>query len=285
MKVLDIKDLMITIGNKVIVKNASFNVNEGDVLLLTGSNGSGKSTLIKVLVGDVFDYSKSLKVAASSMLFNDGESTLDLKENEKYRESFRKKVCYVSQEDEFESDSVLDCFLSSIDHLDLDNPVLYVLEFVCKYKIYECFGIVDAVKGVKNGKVLKRAGLRRKTITPELVMASQYLSMSIRRMSGGQRKLTNIFSILIKSDYVQLILMDEPLNNLDYDNVRKFSNILTMIHNDHPKISIVLVTHCRSIPIINRVIEIDTITKELFEGELYKCNSCFGKIDNNGMYI
>ena len=95
----------------------------------------------------------------------------------------------------------------------------------------------------------------------------------------------NIFSILIKSDYVQLILMDEPLNNLDYDNVRKFSNILTMIHNDHPKISMVLVTHCRSIPIINRVIEIDTITKELFEGELYKCNSCFGKIDNKGMYI
>ena len=82
-----------------------------------------------------------------------------------------------------------------------------------------------------------------------------------------------------------MIILDEPLNNLDYGNVRTFSNILTQIHGQYPSIGILLVTHCRSIPIVNKVIEICPKTKTLNAGNGYVCNSCFGSVDENKMYI
>ena len=44
---------------------------------------------------------------------------------------------------------------------------------------------------------------------------------------------------------------DEEADKFEYD--RAFSNILTQIHKAKPDLAIVLVTHCRSLPIVNKV--------------------------------
>lgn len=49
--IAELIDLEKTIGNKTIVKNMSFQINEGEVLGLLGPNGAGKSTTIKMMVG------------------------------------------------------------------------------------------------------------------------------------------------------------------------------------------------------------------------------------------
>ena len=43
----------VTIGydSRVVIKNLSFSVNEGDYLYILGSNGSGKTTLMKTILG------------------------------------------------------------------------------------------------------------------------------------------------------------------------------------------------------------------------------------------
>lgn len=284
MAILEIKDMNIKIKDKSVISNGSLDVNPGDVILLTGPNGSGKSTIIKAVMGDLFDYGNAIKVYASKLIFNDGVDLLDLKGEEKHRELFRRRVCYISQEDEFESDSVLECFTMSLNYLEVDNSTAYVFDFVKKYSLYEGFGL-DEHLDFKSRKVLKAAGIRKSDIKLEDIKTAKYLSMNTRKMSGGQKKLTNILANIVKSDYCKLILLDEPLNNLDYNNVRCFSNVLTRIHRTHPDIGIVMVTHCRSIPIVNKVIEIDSISKELKEGNTYTCNSCFGKLDGDGMYI
>lgn len=115
-------------------------------------------------------------------------------------------------------------------------------------------------------------------------MAVKYLSMSTRRMSGGQKKLTNIFSNLIRYSFCDLLILDEPLNNLDYSNVRAFSNVLTKIYRTKPELGIILVTHCRSIPIINRIIEIDPERELFYENKTYICSSCFGVVNEEGLY-
>ena len=68
MEILSVKDLNISIDGITKIANGCFTVNQGDVVLLTGSNGCGKSTIIKVLVGGTFDYS-DLSVGNSSALF------------------------------------------------------------------------------------------------------------------------------------------------------------------------------------------------------------------------
>ena len=138
---------------------------------------------------------------------------------------------------------------------------------------------------MKSKKIIKSAGIKKKDITPEVIKAAKYLSMNTRKMSGGQKKLTNIFANLVKCEFSKLILLDEPLNNLDYNNVRTFSNTLTRVHKSYPHIGIVMVTHCRSIPIVNRVVEIDPNNDGFKIGKQYACNSCFGEIDDSGLYI
>ena len=172
----------------------------------------------------------------------------------------------------------------SLNYLPVDNPTVYVFDFIRRFSIFDGFNVDDHLDH-KSRKLIKNVGILKKNITPEDVKTANYLSMSTKKMSGGQKKLTNIFANMVKCEFCKLVLLDEPLNNLDYNNVRIFSNALTRIYKSYSNIGIVIVTHCRSIPIVNKVIEIDSNSKVLKKGMDFACNSCFGEIDDNKFYI
>ncbi|WP_394896161.1 ABC transporter ATP-binding protein [Clostridium baratii] len=48
---LEVKDVVMKIGSKEIIKNISFNCNKGKIIGIIGPNGAGKTTLIKCLTG------------------------------------------------------------------------------------------------------------------------------------------------------------------------------------------------------------------------------------------
>lgn len=285
MPILSIQGLNLTINGEQRIKDGSLDVSSGDVVLLTGPNGCGKSTIIKIVMGAIFKVDGDIAYNTQQIYyFKDGKG-LNLK-NEKDLETFRQNVCYVSQEDEFEADTVLDCFEGSLNYSNIEHKAEYIISFVKEYSIAECFGIKTTGRLTgKNKAVAKRLSIKDHGISAEDEIAVKYLSMSVRKMSGGQKKLTNIFTNLIRYEFSNLLILDEPLNNLDYSNVRAFSNIITQIHKAKPDLAIVLVTHCRSLPIVNKVIEIDPDEKEMRVGKAYVCSSCFGKIDNNGYYV
>ena len=279
MELLKVEKLNVLIGNEKKIENGSFEIRSGDVVLMTGPNGCGKSTIIKLIMGDIFEYSH---LNYSGSIFYKEEH--DIGHSESENEYFRKHVCYVSQEDEFESDNVMDCFLLAINYHIKENREKYIFEFVTKYDIQDCFGFDENTLQF-DGKARRLAvKLKLTELSVKEKKAIKFLSMSIRKMSGGQKKLTNIFTNLIRYEFSDLLLMDEPLNNLDYNNVRSFSNVLTQIYRSKPELGIVLVTHCRSIPIVNRIIEIDAGQKSMIEIENYSCSSCFGKVDEHGYY-
>ncbi len=56
MELLSIKNLKLGYDGKIVVKDLSFTVNEGDYLCIVGENGSGKTTLIKGILGLVGKY-------------------------------------------------------------------------------------------------------------------------------------------------------------------------------------------------------------------------------------
>lgn len=282
MELLAIKQFNLSIGENQKIINGSFSVFSGDVILLSGPNGCGKSTLIKVLMGAAFDY-KGLDYSYSLVTYKGSHNILD---TESENETFRRNVCYVSQEDEFESENVLDCFVNSIEYSKEENKAAYVFRFVKQFAVYECFGIVSTNLIIDRNcsRIIRRLGLDRKNLTREDLMTIKYLSMSTKRMSGGQKKLTNIFSNLVRYRFCELVILDEPLNNLDYNNVRAFSNVLTKIYQSKPELAIILITHCRSIPIVSRIIEIDPVQKQFKEDTAYVCSSCFGTINENGLY-
>ena len=48
---IEIKNVTKKYGDKIALKNISFNVNEGEIFAFIGHNGAGKTTLIKSIVG------------------------------------------------------------------------------------------------------------------------------------------------------------------------------------------------------------------------------------------
>jgi len=65
---IEIKNVTKKYGNKIAIKNISFDVNDGDIFAFIGHNGAGKTTLIKAIVGihdfdegDILINGKSIK--------------------------------------------------------------------------------------------------------------------------------------------------------------------------------------------------------------------------------
>ena len=50
-KMLEIKNVSFKIGKKTILDHISFELSEGEFLVITGPNGSGKSTLAQIIMG------------------------------------------------------------------------------------------------------------------------------------------------------------------------------------------------------------------------------------------
>lgn len=283
MQILTVDNLTLTVGDDLKIKDGSFGISSGDVVLLTGPNGCGKSTVIKTIMGALLNNSNICPTVGEIAFYKDGKKTV--LSTEASLEFFRKNVVYVSQEDEFETESVFDCFLGTLNFLNTPNKADYVLNFVKTFSLADCFSISSS--GKLNGKarrIAQKLHLNCADISPDDEKAVKLLAMSNKKMSGGQKKLANIVTNLIRYEYCDLLLFDEPLNNLDYSNVRAFSNILADIHRQKPELAMLLVTHCRSIPIINRVLEINPATATLAEGEPFVCSSCFGDISKDGRY-
>lgn len=283
MELLSIKKLNISIDDENKIIDGELTIYSGDVVLLTGPNGCGKSTVIKIILGDIFDY-EGLKYSAKQMLYLGSTNLLGA---ESEREFFRKDICYVSQDDTFESPDIMDCFMMSLHYSNIENKKKHIFQYVCEFAIGECFGF-DSGKRKYDRKVkalMREYNLSEETISDNEYLALRFLTMKTTSMSGGQKKLANIFVNLIRYSFCKLIILDEPLNNLDYSNIRAFANALTKIHIIKPEVGILVVTHCRSIPIVNKVVEIDKDSKKMVIGKEYHCNSCFGAISETGLYI
>jgi Fe-S cluster assembly ATP-binding protein len=74
---LEIKNLTVSIENKVILDNLNLTVNAGEVAAIMGPNGSGKSTLAYVLAG------KPAYEVVSGEILLDGNNLLKLEPNER----------------------------------------------------------------------------------------------------------------------------------------------------------------------------------------------------------
>ena len=66
--IIEAKDIYLAYNKQAnVIKNVSFSMKEGEVVIITGVSGSGKSTLMKALYGDIKTLNGSLKVMGSEL--------------------------------------------------------------------------------------------------------------------------------------------------------------------------------------------------------------------------
>ncbi|MGL4992430.1 MAG: ribosomal protection-like ABC-F family protein [Sarcina sp.] len=209
MIVLSCRNIKKSFGIDEILKDITFNINEGDKVGLIGGNGEGKSTLFKILTkqlssdsGDLFiDKNKSLGYLSQNLSLNE------------------EKTIYEEMLTIFSNITTLEEKLSSLEIKMADyNPEKeeyhnkLIKDYTTSQEIFENIGGYT-YKG-EISKVLKGLGF----------LVNDY-DRIIETLSGGQKTRVALCKLLLSKP--DILLLDEPTNHLDLNAIEWLEEYLT----------------------------------------------------------
>ncbi|MBW8360790.1 MAG: ABC-F family ATP-binding cassette domain-containing protein [Kaistella sp.] len=199
-------------GLKVLFKDITFNVNEGDKIAIVAKNGSGKSTLLKILMGT--------EIADSGTVVINKDI----------------QVVLFDQEIEFNSSLSIEEFMMTLD----SAPIMAVKNY---HHALHSENPDDMEKALAEMELHKAWDLENemKQILSQLKITD--LEAKMGTLSGGQIKRVALAKLLTETRAEHrhiLMIMDEPTNHLDVEMVEWLENYLSKA-----KITLLLVTHDR----------------------------------------
>ncbi|MBO5064326.1 MAG: ABC-F family ATP-binding cassette domain-containing protein [Campylobacter sp.] len=239
MAFIDLIEVSKKFGDKIILNETNFNVNEKERIAIIGKNGGGKSTLMKILRGEceidsgrvIRQNSISIEMLAQSPKFNDNLSVKDalnyeLKEIFDARDEYEKVLAKISNEH--------------------DNPELL-------HRQDELVKFIESKDGwnIENKieRILDSFGLR------------EYENRLVNSLSGGEIRRVALGALILKKPDV--LLLDEPTNHLDVYMVRFLEELLLASNQ-----TIVFISHDRYFidRLATRSVEIEDGALRSFDG-------------------
>lgn len=231
MNLLTVENISKSYSEKVLFKNLSLGINDGDKIGVIGINGTGKSTLLKIIAG--------VEVPDEGRLIV-GNSV---------------KIEYLSQNPDFDNEATVleQVFKGS-------SPVMQVL------RDYE-----RALQSPENHERLmtlshKMDALNAWSIESDAKTILTKLGIynfedKVGRLSGGQKKRIALASALISP--ADLLILDEPTNHMDNDSIFWLEQFL-----NKRKGALLMITHDRYFldRVANEIIELDRGTLYNYKG-------------------
>ena len=236
--ILSVDKLTHSYGTRVLFKDVSFNVEDGDKIGIIGVNGTGKSTLLRdIALGEATEGGKISK---------NGPCIIE----------------YLPQEPAYDADaSVLEQIFRG------DSPQLQVV------RQYEM--LLAAVAEHPEDEPLQRQLLAVQQqmdaafawqLESEAKAALDKLGITdlrqpMRELSGGQRKRVALAGVLVRPS--DLLILDEPTNHMDNETVAWLEQVLIS-----RKGALLMVTHDRYFfdRVVNRTLELDGGVGYLYSG-------------------
>ena len=204
-KILAVKNLSISYGEKEILHNISFSVAQGKIFVIVGQSGLGKSTILKAVAGIL----GAGKITGGQIFFN-GKEITNLQGEE------RRKIAGAGIGYIFQNATASFCPVRTIGA-----------------QIYES---VQAHKNWSRAEFVTRA----KNIMQNINLAEKVLDEYPFRLSGGMGQRAGILAAMILEP--QILLADEPTSALDPETqssvIEEFLNLRARYG-----VSIVMVTH------------------------------------------
>lgn len=213
-------------GNKVLYKDLSFDIQEGEKIGLIGRNGTGKSTILKILTDEDKDYEGDIQSKSGLTIISSRQ------EHHGHEE---KTVLEYIQGDLPEYSELVEIIDTYPDIMGDDKRLIQ-----------------------KFSNALERFGqLEYYQIEDELGQAFEtyqidksYLHKKIGSLSGGQRRMVEL--IKVQRSRGDVALIDEPTNHMDYVAKNSFIKWLNQTQE-----AVVVVTHDRDVlATVDRIIEI-----------------------------
>ena len=193
---LNVQDLELRVGARVLMSEVSFRVSNGDKIGLVGRNGAGKTTLTKTLAGDLQPAGGLIEVGGEIGYLPQDPRSGDPEELARTRILNARGLGSLVQG------------MAENSMLMGDPDEKVAAEAMRKYgALADRF---DALGGYA-------AEAEAASIASNLQLPDRILDQPLKTLSGGQRRRIELARILFSG--AETMLLDEPTNHLDADSV------------------------------------------------------------------
>lgn len=229
-------------SEEVILKDATFHINEQERTALVGINGAGKTTLLRIIVGEL-EADNGEVIRAKNTTFGylpqqqgyHSDKTI-------YEELLAVKSDIIEMDAEIRA---VEKKMAQADGAELEHLLTRYHHLQTAFENSDGYTYKSQVLGVING----------------LGFGGDAMNQCINCLSGGQKTRVALGKLLLTEP--DLLIMDEPTNHLDLESIRWLENYLTSY-----KGSILVVSHDRYFldRIATQIVEIDHGAVTSFKG-------------------
>ena len=240
--ILSCQSICKSFGEKVILQDASFHIEEREKAALIGNNGAGKTTLLRIIMEEISADSGQVVIAKDKKIgylaqYQDihGHHTIyeELMTTKQYILDMEDKIRSLEQEMKYVAGDKLECLMNSYTRLthqfELENGYAYKSE------------IVGVLKG--------------------LGFEEEDYGKQIENLSGGQKTRVALGKLLISKP--DILLLDEPTNHLDMESIAWLETYLL----NYPG-AVFIVSHDRYFldKVVTKIVEIEAAQMRMYEG-------------------
>ena len=240
--ILSCQSICKSFGEKVILQDASFHIEEREKAALIGNNGAGKTTLLRIIMEEISADSGQVVIAKDKKIgylaqYQDihGHHTIyeELMTTKQYILDMEDKIRSLEQEMKYVAGDKLESLMNSYTRLthqfELENGYAYKSE------------IVGVLKG--------------------LGFEEEDYDKQIENLSGGQKTRVALGKLLISKP--DILLLDEPTNHLDMESIAWLETYLL----NYPG-AVFIVSHDRYFldKVVTKIVEIEAAQMRMYEG-------------------
>ena len=237
--ILSCQNLSKAFGSDDIIKNVSFQINEGDKVAIVGNNGAGKSTLLKMITGELESDAGSITDATLGYLAQyqniEGEETVY-------------QTVYSSRQDILNMQGRLQRMEQQMTELQGEALEDLLVKYHQLHDLFEHqngYAYESEVQGVLRG----------------LGFSEEDFNKTMDMLSGGQKTRVSLGKLLVMKP--DILLLDEPINHLDLTAIEWLETFLM-----NYKGTVVIVAHDRYFldRIVTKVIDLSMHTAHVYKG-------------------
>ena len=248
MIVLGCEGLTLSFGERDVLSNVSFSVQEGDRVGIVGENGAGKTSLLRMITGDYqglgnvyISKDKTVGLLEQNATGNENGTVYsalegafsDLLEREAELERMRKRIDITHSVGITLSDSYLSDYTSKLEQFTADGG--------------------DHFRGRVRSYLIK------------LGFSESEFELPVSSLSGGQKTRLALGKLIIRPP--DILLLDEPTNHLDIQTLSWLEDILSSLSS-----TLLVVSHDRYFldRVATKILDLESGKAKLYNGNYSK---------------
>ena len=240
--ILSCQGISKSFGEKVILEDASFHIEEREKAALIGNNGAGKTTLLRIIMNELHADSGQVVLMRDKQIgylaqYQDvqGHRTV-------YEELLSTKQYIIDMEERLRS---MELEMKHASGEELDRLMNSYTRLTHEFELENGYAYKSELMGVLNG----------------LGFTEEDFNKQVATLSGGQKTRVALGKLLISKP--DILLLDEPTNHLDMESIAWLETYLL----NYPG-AVFIVSHDRYFldKVVTKVIEIETGHVRMYSG-------------------